>query len=211
MTATTRPTPAATVPMSPACPGPSTPVTRTRALLWLLLSVPALAFAFGGITGQLSAHAALHPSGEMAARLMIITMMASSLRAVLPLARWASWLMRRRRDFGVAAFAYAVLHTAFYLVDKGTLATVVGELGQPGIWTGWLACLIMLPLALTSNDIAVRRLGRRWKSLHRWVYPAAVLTVAHWAFIVGGIGAVSAHLLPLLVVHAWRLYGQRMA
>ena len=196
---------------TPARPGPSTPITRSRALLWFVLCLPAAAFAFGGITGGLSAHAALHPSGEMAARLMIVTMMASSLRAVLPGARWTSWLMRRRRDFGVAAFAYAVLHTAFYLIDQGTLAAVLGELGQAGIWTGWLACLIMLPLALTSNDTAVRRLGRRWKTLHRWVYPAAILMVAHWAFIVGGIGAVSAHLLPLAGVHAWRLHRQRRA
>jgi sulfoxide reductase heme-binding subunit YedZ len=211
MNATTPSNPAAILPKTAARLGLLTPVTPARGFLWLVLSVPAIAFTFGGITGGLSAHDALHPSGEMAARLMIITMMASSLRAVLPSARWTLWLMRRRRDFGVAAFAYAVQHTVFYLVDKGMLAATLGELGQAGIWTGWLACLIMLPLALTSNDIAVRRMGRRWKALHRWVYAAAVLTVAHWAFIAGGIGAVAANFLPLVVVHAWRLYRQRQA
>jgi methionine sulfoxide reductase heme-binding subunit len=188
----------------------NTPITLSRGLLWLFLSLPAIAFAVGGITGNLSPHAALHPSGEMSARLMIITMLASPLRTVLPKARWVSWLMRRRRDLGVAAFAYAVLHTAFYLIDLGTLTAVVAELGQVAIWTGWLACLIMLPLALTSNDAAVRRMGgRRWKALHRWVYPAAILTVAHWAFIVGGIAAVTAHFLPLALLLAWRWHRQR--
>jgi methionine sulfoxide reductase heme-binding subunit len=187
----------------------NTPVTWSRGVLWLILSLPAIAFAAGGITGNLSPHGALHPSGEMSARLMIITMMASPLRAVLPNARWVSWLMRRRRDLGVAAFAYAVLHTAFYLIDLGTFASVVSELGQAAIWTGWLACLVMLPLALTSNDVAVRRMGgRRWKALHRWVYPAAVLTVAHWAFIVGGIAAVTVHFLPLAVLLALRWHRQ---
>lgn len=211
MNPTTQLTPAASLPKTAARSGPLTPATRTRALLWLLLSVPAVAFTFGGITGGLSAHDALHPSGEMAARLMIITMMSSSLRAVLPGARWTLWLMRRRRDLGVAAFVYAVQHTVFYLADKGTLSAAVGELGQAGIWTGWLACLIMLPLALTSNDAAVRRLGQRWKSLHRWIYPAAILMLAHWAFVTGGIGAVTAHLLPLLAAHAWRMYSKRQA
>jgi sulfoxide reductase heme-binding subunit YedZ len=188
----------------------NTPITLSRGVLWLFLSIPAIAFTFGGITGNLSAHNALHPSGEMSARLLIVTMLASPLRTLLPNAQWVSWLMRRRRDLGVAAFAYAILHTVFYLIDLGALKAVIAELGKVAIWTGWLACLIMLPLAMTSSDVAVRRMGgRRWKALHRWVYPAAVLTVAHWAFIAGGIAAVTVHFLPLAVLLVLRWYWQK--
>jgi sulfoxide reductase heme-binding subunit YedZ len=185
----------------------NTPITLSRGLLWLLLSLPAVAFTAGGISGNLSPHAALHPSGELSARLMIVAMLATPLRTVLPGARWVLWLMRRRRDIGVAAFAYALLHTVFYLIDVGAFASVLAELGRVAIWTGWLACLLMLPLALTSNDFAVRRMGaKRWKALHRWVYPTAILTAAHWTFIAGGIVAVAVHFLPLALLEAWRLY-----
>jgi sulfoxide reductase heme-binding subunit YedZ len=80
---------------------------------------------------------------------------------------------------GVASFGYALLHTLFYMLDAGSLSEMVSQLTQLDIWTGWLALLIMAPLALTSNDAAVRKLGRRWKTLQRWAYAAAILGLLH--------------------------------
>lgn len=179
---------------------------NNRQVFWLILSIPAIPLLIGLANGGMSPHVALHPTGETATRLMIITMMISPLRVIFPHARWLYWLLRRRRPLGVAAFFYAALHTVLYLVDKGTFATILAELPQTGIWTGWLAMLIFVPLAITSNDASVRYLGQMWKPLQRWVYPAAVLTVLHWAFVSDGIGGVVVHFLPLALLEAWRIY-----
>lgn len=78
------------------------------------------------------------------------------------------WLLRNRRYLGIASFCYALLHTLFYVLDAGSLSKMVSQLTRLDIWTGWLGLLIMVPLTLTSNDAAVRKLGRRWKTLLRW-------------------------------------------
>ena len=67
---------------------------------------------------------------------------------------------------GVAAFVYALLHTLFYLVDMETLRNVLAELSALGIWTGWVAFFVFIPLAATSNSFSTRRLGPRWQTLH---------------------------------------------
>jgi len=110
-------------------------------------------------------HQLLHSSGEFSARFMIITMM------ITPLTMWLKswcgprWLMKRRRYLGVAAFGYALLHAVLYLLDTGIVAISSGKISKFYIWTGWLAFLIFVPLAITSTDGWVRRLGPKWKSL----------------------------------------------
>lgn len=185
-------------------------IFNSRPFLWLLLSLPALPLLYGLAFGSLGLHVALHPTGETAARLTIIAMLISPLRIIFPRARWLYWLLRRRRDLGVAAFAYAAAHTAFYVIDKGAIDAILTDIAHGGIWTGWLAMLIFIPLALTSNDVSVRAMGRAWKGLQRWVYPAAVLTLLHWALLSHGIGGAIVHFLPLGLLETWRvikLYG----
>jgi len=55
-----------------------------------------------------------------------------------------------------------------------TIQAMLDELWTPGIWTGWAAFLIFIPLAITSNDTSQRLMRKAWKQLQRWVYPAAV-------------------------------------
>tara|TARA_B100000678_G_C17958669_1_gene402227 strand:- start:294 stop:662 length:369 start_codon:yes stop_codon:yes gene_type:complete len=90
--------------------------------------------------------------------------------------------MKRRRDLGVASFGYALMHTVIYLWKKGSAELVLAELDQKFIVVGWLAFALFLPLAITSNDASMRALKRRWKTLHRLVYPAAILTFLHWVW-----------------------------
>lgn len=139
---------------------------------------------------------------------MIIAMLASPLMLIFKGWRRPLWLKKNRRYFGVAAFGYAALHTAFYLVDSQTLDRVLGELPRLYIWTGWLAFLIFIPLAVTSMDYFVRLLGPRWKTLQRWTYAAAVLTLLHWAALHewGGIGPALVHFGPLGVLEVYRLW-----
>jgi sulfoxide reductase heme-binding subunit YedZ len=110
--------------------------------------------------------------------------------------------------FGVAAFCYAALHTVFYLISEQTLGRVLEELPRFDIWTGWLAFLIFLPLAATSMNYAVRKLGPRWKALHRWTYAAALLTLFKWASLDGWQGVVPAlvNFAPLIALSAYRTW-----
>lgn len=135
--------------------------------LWLLLAIP----AFGILSDVLTStdpkalKHALHPSGEFAARFMIVSMMATPLAMLFKGRSFPIWLKKNRRYFGVAAFAYSALHLGFYLVSRGSLEKILGQVTDFDILTGWLAFLIFLPLAATSFDAAVRALGPRWKSV----------------------------------------------
>jgi len=180
--------------------------------LWTLLALPSIPMTAAlingtpGPDGQPVTEMLLHPTGEFAARFMIIAMIISPLRLIWPKASFLRWLMQRRRHFGVAAFAYALAHTVLYIVDLGTLQSMLDEFFALGIWTGWLAMFIFVPLAITSNDSSVRRLGARWKPLQRFVYLAALATLAHWIFIHNNVGPALVHFVPLAGLELYRLW-----
>lgn len=187
-------------------------------LLWTLLSLPAAGFVwqFATSTDTRIAHELLHPTGEFSARFLIVAMLASPLMLLFRKARFPRWLRQNRRYFGVASFGYAALHTMFYLIDRGTLDRVLDQIARFDIWTGWLALAIFVPLAVTSADWAQRVLGPAWKTLQRWTYPAAVLTLLHWAALHdwGHPAAALVHFGPLAGLEAYRLwywYGPRKA
>ncbi|MBA4765932.1 MAG: ferric reductase-like transmembrane domain-containing protein [Erythrobacter sp.] len=125
---------------------------------------------------------AIGESGDWAAWLLMATLAVTPIKLLFRKQGWAIWLMRRRRDLGVASFVYAAGHTVMYLWKKGSLGLVLAELDQDFILVGWLALALFVPLAVTSNDLSMRMLKRSWKSLHRLVYPAAVLTFLHWVW-----------------------------
>jgi sulfoxide reductase heme-binding subunit YedZ len=95
-----------------------------------------------------------------------------------------SWPNRLRRTLGLLAFSYALLHFCFYVgVDRFFDArTIAADLTKrPFIMVGFATLLVLVPLAVTSTDGWVRRLGfTRWKRIHRLVYAAAVLAVVHF-------------------------------
>jgi methionine sulfoxide reductase heme-binding subunit len=97
-----------------------------------------------------------------------------------------SWPIRIRRMLGLFAFAYGTLHFAWYLgVDKFFDLAEIGKdiVKRKFITVGFSALLLLVPLAVTSTDRAVRRMGfRRWKRLHRLVYAAALLGVIHFVW-----------------------------
>ena len=106
-----------------------------------------------------------------------------------PLRRVTGWsaLQRIRRTLGLLVFFYAVLHLLVYLIFdqffdlKGILEDV---LKRPYITAGFSAFLMLIPLAWTSRDRLMRRMGRNWKNLHQLVYPAALLGVLHYTWLV---------------------------
>lgn len=181
-------------------------ILDSKLFLWAVLAVPAVLMIRTYLTdpgiwpGDL-----LRPSGEWSARLIILALMLTPLSMLLRGQAWVQWLVRRRRAFGVAGFAYAALHLVFYVLDMETVRNILAEIGALGIWTGWAAFFLFLPLALTSNDASMRALKKNWKSVQRLAYPAALLTLVHWMFVHDNIGAALLNFAPLACLEAWRL------
>ena len=173
---------------------------------WALLSLPALLMLQRYFSGELIAMDMLQPTGEWSARFMIAAMVLSPLLSLLGPRIWLTWLIQRRRALGVAAFAYAVLHLVFYVIDMGNLDDILAEFLALGIWTGWAAMLLLVPLAVTSNDASMRALKRGWKRLQRLVYPAAILVLVHWIFIHNNLGPALVHFIPLMLLVAARYF-----
>ncbi|HEX5693775.1 MAG TPA: protein-methionine-sulfoxide reductase heme-binding subunit MsrQ [Arenimonas sp.] len=124
-----------------------------------------------------------HDTGTWALRLLLLGLALTPLRRIIGQA----WPIRFRRLVGLYAFFYACLHLATWLVlDLGGYWTQVFDdlAKRPYIMLGFAAWLSLLPLALTSTRGWMRRLGRRWGQLHRLVYVAAGLAVAHYLWLV---------------------------
>jgi methionine sulfoxide reductase heme-binding subunit len=175
-------------------------ILNKKPVFWLLLSIPAVLMLSGYWRGAIDSMDMLHPTGEWSARLMIIAMMLGPLAAVVGPRPWLKWLLFRRRALGVSAFGYAVLHLIFYVIDMGNLDDMLAEWTMPGIWTGWAAMLVFVPIALTSNDAAMRALKANWKSVQRLVYAAALLTLLHWFWVHNSYQAAIIHFAPLILL-----------
>lgn len=154
-----------------------------KPLLWAVCAVPAIALLVGAMVGSLGANPAeklIRETGEWALRWLWLTL------AITPLRELASLpaVVRFRRTLGVTTFVYAVLHLLSYAgFDKGwALDDIVRDVFKRNfILVGMLAFVVMLPLALTSFNAAVRALGgRRWQWLHRLTYVVAMLGLLHF-------------------------------
>lgn len=151
-----------------------------------------------------------HETGEWALRFLVLCL------CVTPARRLTGWRMIQleRRTLGLFAFLYASLHFATYVVFELELdpgAIVEGVVERPYITAGFTSFLILLALASTSTRAAARKLGKRWKQLHRLVYVAAIAAIAHYLWLVksdlrGPLvwGAIVAALLGIRVYWASR-------
>jgi sulfoxide reductase heme-binding subunit YedZ len=172
-------------------------------VFWLALAVPGALMLRDWQNGAVLAMDLVEPSGLMAVRLMVLALLPGPLAAAFGVKKWLRGWIGLRRNLGVASFAYAVLHLAFYALDLGALAAMVEEIGLPGIWTGWLALLLLAGPAATSSQRAMFALARRWKPVQRLAYGAVLLSFAHWLLLEWNWPTAAIHLLPLII--AWTL------
>lgn len=177
--------------------------------LWALLSLPALSIAWtlATATDNRVLHFLIHPTGEWSIRFLLLAMLASPLALVLRGWQLPRWLVKNRRYFGVAAFAYALAHAIFYLWSE-PFSRALSELSQTEIWTGWTAFAIFIPLAATSMDYAQRKMGTWWKWLQRWSYVAASFAFLHWAALHDwrSFGEAAVWFAPLAILSAYRIW-----
>jgi len=122
-----------------------------------------------------------HRLGEIALQLMVAVLVVSPLRRLTGLN-----LLRFRRAIGVLAFVYVALHLLTWAVLDVQMRGIWTDIvKRPYITVGMAAFLLMLPLALTSNDRALRRMGAAaWRRLHLLTYPVAVLGAVHYMMLV---------------------------
>ncbi len=165
---------------------------RLRSLFWPKTLIHALALTpfawlawdiWQGALGADPIADITHRTGDWALRFVLLAL------AVTPLRRVTGWtvLARFRRMIGLYAFFYATLHLLTYLaLDLGGYWAQILEdiVKRPYITVGFLAWLGLVPLALTSTQGMIRRLGRRWAQLHRIVYGIGVLGVLHYLWLV---------------------------
>ena len=146
----------------------------------------------------------LHVTGKTSLNLLLITLCATPLRELTG----QTWWVRPRRLLGLMAFSYALLHFLVYAVLE--LELQLGELGRelarrPYILVGTVALLALIPLAITSTDRMMRRLGRRWQRLHRLIYPITALGIWHYYWQVkADIREPLIYLGLLALLLAWR-------
>lgn len=183
--------------------------TGSPYFFWLVLALPAAVQTARYWQGAVFYGEYLHWTGQFAAQLLIATMAVTPLRLAFPAARGLQWLARRRRYLGVATFGYALLHTLAYLERADDWSKVVDEALGIAIGTGWIALVIFLLLAATSNDVSVRGLGRGWKRLHRTIHVAALLTFAHWILTAFDPLAGWLHLAVLALLESFRVWKSR--
>ena len=121
-----------------------------------------------------------HLLGEFALQMLILGLAITPLRRVLRIN-----LFKFRRAIGLIAFGYVLLHVLTWaLLDIGDLNRIWADImKRPYITIGMLALLGLIPLALTSNNFAQRRLGARWRQLHRLTYGICILGGLHFVML----------------------------
>ena len=174
--------------------------------LWFVLLLPALWMLNAWRIEAMFYGEILHVTGELSARLMMLSMAVTPFRLMFPNAAWPNWLLHRRRYIGIAAFIYAALHTVVYLNRKRDISLILDEAGDFAMWTGWAAFFIFIVLAATSNDASVKALQRTWKKIHRYIYVAALLLFAHWVFAAFDFVPGLIHFAILLGLELYRLW-----
>jgi len=163
-------------------------VTRVlKPAIWLGALVPAARLAWGAWTGDLGdepVETIQRTTGLSTLVLLLCTLAVTPLRRISGVAE----LIRVRRLLGLFAFFYASLHAFSYFVfDQALSASEIARdvVKHPWVTVGFTAFVLLVPLAVTSTNGWIRRLGgRRWARLHRLIYPVAVLGVLHFLWLV---------------------------
>ncbi len=157
-----------------------------KSALFLLCLSPTLWLIWLAISNQLGANPVetlTHQSGLWTLRFLLLSL------AITPLCTLTGWRFpkRLRRMLGLYTFFYALLHLLIYLIlDRGLFIADIWEdiIERPYITVGFGTFVLLVPLAITSNNYFMRRMGKRWKQLHRLAYLCGFGGVVHYMWLV---------------------------
>lgn len=156
------------------------------AAIYILCAAPAPWLFYLGVTGGLGAEpikALERELGEIALQLVVAGLAITPLRRFLGLN-----LLKFRRALGLMAFFYVSLHLAVWLLLDVQIAAQIWAdiIKRPYVTIGMAAFLVMIPLAVTSNNYSVRKLGPKWRQLHKLTYVIAILGAVHFIWLSKG-------------------------
>ncbi len=160
---------------------------RSKPVLFILILFPSLLWAYQFVTGNLGVNPIeklMDELGLMALRLIIITLMITSLSNIKNLKS----IVVLRRMIGLFAFYYVCLHFSTYIVLDHFLDMqfiIQDIIKRPFITFGFISFLFLIPLASTSTNNMIKRLGfKLWKKIHYLIYPVAILASMHFYVLV---------------------------
>ena len=160
---------------------------RSKPALFILILFPSLLWAYQFVTGNLGVNPIeklMDELGLMALRLIIITLMITTLSNIRPLKS----IVVLRRMIGLFAFYYVCLHFSTYIVLDHFLDMqfiIQDIIKRPFITFGFISFLFLIPLASTSTNNMIKRLGfKLWKKIHYLIYPVAILASMHFYVLV---------------------------
>ena len=160
---------------------------RSKPVLFILILFPSLLWAYQFVTGNLGVNPIeklMDELGLMALRLIIITLMITTLSNIKPLKS----IVVLRRMIGLFAFYYVCLHFSTYIVLDHFLDMqfiIQDIIKRPFITFGFISFLFLIPLASTSTNNMIKRLGfKLWKKIHYLIYPVAILASMHFYVLV---------------------------
>jgi len=162
------------------------PMSFLKALVFVACLMPLGYIGWALSMDQLGANPieeVIHQTGDWTLRFLLLTLALTPLRMLTSSGKW----LQLRRMIGLYAFFYATLHLLAYVVLDQFFdwsGIVKDIIKHPYITVGFLAWLLLIPLAVTSTKGMMKRLGRRWKLLHRLVYLIAILGVIHFTWLV---------------------------
>jgi methionine sulfoxide reductase heme-binding subunit len=158
-----------------------------KVIVHVLCVLPLVRLIFCFYTNNLTANPVefiTHSTGTWALAILLISLAITPLRKIKTL----NWLISLRRMIGLYSFFYACLHFLTYIVFdlNFNFSSVAKDIAKrPFITIGFATFVLLLPLAITSNKFSIRKLtGKRWNQLHWLVYPAAILGVVHFYWLV---------------------------
>lgn len=185
-----------------------------KALIWINALVPVILLGYDALRSQLGANPVeffLRTTGVLTLLCLLTTL------AITPLRKFtgSNQLIKYRRTIGLFAFFYGCIHLSTYIVfDRGMniSGTVADVIERPFVALGMAAFLMMVPLAITSTNAMIKRLGgKRWRRLHRLIYLTGVLGVIHfWMIVKSDIYYPAVFGIVLAVLLGYRIY-QRLA